>query len=529
MANSSLIEKFENISKMLNKDIKQGESNFANATLDELNEWKRIVETVISKPGFDPNNQNHVNVRNNAERCLRAINKSIELRKQNYPVEEKIEKISNEVNKLRLKIDNLKKDLESGLKSLSEYNDLVQGLVEEYKVLFEFAEGVFNSINEKFSEIRIDKRGDITRLRESLISIKRDIVILKNWLIDAYNDKAYAYNEEFHDLVVTDEEKKQYNLPSEIDFISRIQRYDNESFYNKTDISKLVEAISNLNKLKNDRIGKKESIHESEKVEEKKESIKSTVSYDDVINSIVAINPDMEIYRDRNNIYINDDFNSLRLPYNLNLEKSGDRATIVDKETGIRIGLYNAKNYSMAIKTGNIVRVRESNEEQNVTVKQSIVEHKSERIKEEKKTIREERKKLIVKKVKNATNFYKKHRKFILYSAGLTSIAIAGLSASSLIAPAIIFGNAIFINKNPKYKPAIDVENERLGNIKLSEEEVINNLNEATVKCAKSKEEALNIRNKIVLLGRKIKESISKFNDNLDNFNEENMATGRSR
>ena len=442
MANSSLIEKFENISKMLNKDIKQGQNNFANASLNELNEWKRIVEAVISKPGFDPNNQNHVNVRNKAERCLKAINNSIELRKQNYPIEEKIEIITNEVNKLRLKIDNLKKDLANGLKSLSEYNDLIQDLVEDYKILFDFAEGVFNSINEKFSEIRIDKRGDITRLRESLTSIKRDIVILKNWLIDAYNDKAYDYNEEFHDLKVTDEEKKKYNLPNEIDFIGRIQRYDNESFYKKTDISKLTIALGNLAILKANR-GK-----------ELETPQKADIPSETVPEPIIKEEPIKE-----------------------------EKQEVNDKP------LDNSK--------------------------EPVVEENTKKSKKE----------FLVKKVKSAVAFYKKHRKVILYGAGLASCALSSTLVGKLIIPAVIFGNLVFASKEPKFEVAINLENTKLGNEKVSAETVINNLNDSVVKCGKNKEMIQNLRDKIVTFANKVKDKIT----NIASNNEELASNGIHR
>ena len=154
-----------------------------------------------------------------------------------------------------------------------------------------------------------------------------------------------------------------------------------------------------------------------------------------------------------------------------------------------------------------------------------------EKAKEEKRAIMKAKGKLLVKKVRSAAvKFYKKHKKFVLYLAGLASIAIAGLSVSSLIAPAILFGSAVFIKKEPKYEPAFVIVNDKLGNKTVSEEEVINNLNEATIKCAKTKGEALGLKGKIVSLCGKIKGGISKIGDKLkNNYAESEVSAGIHR
>ena len=135
------------------------------------------------------------------------------------------------------------------------------------------------------------------------------------------------------------------------------------------------------------------------------------------------------------------------------------------------------------------------------------------------------KKEFLVKKVKSAVAFYKKHRKVILYGAGLASCALSSTLVGKLIIPAVIFGNLVFASKEPKFEVAISLENAKLGNEKVSAETVVNNLNDSVVKCGKNKEMIQNLRDKIVTFANKVKDKIT----NIASNNEELASNGFHR
>ena len=82
-----MYEKLDEIFAKMNKDDKMSENNFSKASLDELNEWKIVVEKVINRK-YDKNNPHHVDITNKANRCFKRINEEIEKRKLAVKIEQ---------------------------------------------------------------------------------------------------------------------------------------------------------------------------------------------------------------------------------------------------------------------------------------------------------------------------------------------------------------------------------------------------------------------------------------------------------
>lgn len=69
----------------------------------------------------------------------------------------------------------------------------------------------------------------------------------------------------------------------------------------------------------------------------------------------------------------------------------------------------------------------------------------------------------LVRTVKSAKNFYKKHKKLVLIVAGLASIALLHATVGPVIIPAIMHGNLMLMNKIPALAPLFGGVNDLLG------------------------------------------------------------------